>query len=201
VSSAVPHRVRRWVVARTTTAAVACLLPGVALAAGAAAGLDQLMASMRAHPHRHGTFIEHYRTKILDRPVEATGELFYDAPDRVEKRTLKPRPERLVLDHGTLTVERRHRTYQTTLAAYPRAAPYIDSIRAPLAGDRAALERVFRVEYSAAGDGWTLVLTPRAKTDVEDIRIDGSLDQVRTVTINLASGDRSVMTLTDAPAR
>ena len=200
MSRAVPHRLRRWIVARTATAAIAAALPGVAPAAADGAGLEQLMASMRAHPHRHGTFIEHYRTRILDRPVEASGELFYDAPDRFEKRTLKPRPERLVLDHGTLTVERRHRTYQTTLAAYPKAAPYIDSIRATLAGDRAALERVFQVTYTAAGDGWTLMLTPRAKADVEAIRIDGRLDQVRTVTIDLASGDSSVMTLTDAPA-
>ena len=189
-------------VARAATVAIGCTLPSLALATDAAAGLDQLMARMRAQPHRHGIFIERYRTKILDRPVEASGELFYDAPDRFEKRTLKPRPERLILDHGTLTVERRHHTYQTTLAAYPKAAAYIDSIRATLAGDRTALERVFRVEYSASGDLWTLLLTPRAKADVEDIHIDGSLDQVRTVTISLASRDQlGHDAFTDAPVR
>ncbi len=30
-------------------------------------------------------------------PIESSGELRYDAPDRLEKRTLKPRAETLVL--------------------------------------------------------------------------------------------------------
>ena len=38
----------------------------------------------------------------------SSGELFYDAPDRLEKRTLTPSAESLVLDHGVLTAQRGH---------------------------------------------------------------------------------------------
>ena len=40
-----------------------------------------------------------------DRPVEAKGELLYVRPDRLEKRTLTPKPAALILDKGNLTVE------------------------------------------------------------------------------------------------
>lgn len=161
--------------------------------------LDDLMAQLQARLHRHDTFTERFTTKVLDRALEASGELFYDAPDRLEKRTLMPRPERLLLEHDALTVERHKRSYHATLAEYPQLAPYIDSIRATLAGDRAALERLFHVTFRGAGEDWSLVLVPiEASTaaEVREIEIDGTLDTVRTVLIERASGDRSQMTLT-----
>jgi hypothetical protein len=182
-------------------ALLACVAAMPALAQDPGYSLDALLASLRGHAHRHATFTERLTTRILDRPIEASGELLYDAPDHLEKRTLKPRPERLALAGSTLTVERRHHTMTTTLAAYPEAAPYIDSIRATLAGDREALERVFRVEFAGSRAAWTLVLAPRAAADaaqVREIRLEGSDDRMRTVRIALANGDESLMTLSDA---
>jgi outer membrane lipoprotein-sorting protein len=185
-------------------AALAALALVLAVTAQAADGfsLDELLARLRAHTHRHANFTERYASHVLDRPLEATGELFYDAPDRLEKRTLTPRAERMVLDHGTLTLERRHRSLQTSLAAHPEAAPYIDSIRATLAGDRAALERVFRVEFAGTEAEWTLTLAPLAvrgaASAVQQIRIDGAGDDVRVVTIELGNGDATRMTLSNS---
>ena len=34
---------------------------------------------------------------MLKEPLHSSGELLYEAPDRLEKRTLKPRPEVLLL--------------------------------------------------------------------------------------------------------
>ena len=157
------------------------------------------MARLQARPHRHDTFTERFTTKILDRALESSGELFYDAPARLEKRTLTPRPERLLLEHDALMVERHQRIYHATLAEYPQLAPYIDSIRSTLAGDRAALERLFHVTFRSSGEDWSLVLVPiQASTvaEVREIRIDGTLDTVKTVSIERANGDRSLMTLT-----
>jgi hypothetical protein len=36
--------------------------------------------------------------------LESSGELSFDAPDRLEKRTIKPRPDALLLDGDKLTV-------------------------------------------------------------------------------------------------
>jgi len=189
---------------RARRALLAALALGFALAGSAAAadlGLDEVMAGFRARPHRHDAFTERYTTAVLDRPLEASGELVYDAPDHLEKRTLRPRPERLVLDGDALTVERRHRAYQTTLGEYPQLAPYIESIRATLAGDRPALEAVFHLEYASHGNDWSLVLMPLAPAvaaEVTRIRIEGTLAEVRSVAIDRANGDRSAMTLTGA---
>jgi len=179
--------------------ALALLVGAGAAAAPGEPGLDDLLARLAAHRHRHDGFTERFTSAVLERPVEASGELFYDAPDHLEKRTLKPRPERLVLDHGTLTVERGKRTYHSTLAEYPQVAPYIDSIRATLAGDRAALERSFHVKLTGSGDTWVLLLTPAVASmtaELVSVRIEGSGDAVRSVAIERANGDRSVMTLT-----
>lgn len=173
-------------------------------AAGAAdLSFEQLLAELHAHAHRQDRFTERLTTPLLDRPVEASGELFYDAPDHLEKRTLKPRPERLVLEGRALTVERRQRTHHTTLDEFPELAPYIESIRATLAGDRAALERLFRVEFQSHGTDWSLGLVPLATSrtvGVARIRIEGTAGEVRSVLIERTNGDRSVLVLTGAVA-
>lgn len=185
----------------TAFALLAAVAFGAASAAAGDLSLDELMNRLQARPHRHDTFTERYTTAILERALEASGELFYDAPDHLEKRTLRPHPERLVLERGELTIERHQRSYRTTLAEYPEVAPYIDSIRSTLAGDRAGLERVFRLAFSSNANDWALELKPLptpAPAQVRRIRIEGTLDTVRTVLIERANGDRSLMTLTAA---
>jgi hypothetical protein len=183
---------------------VLVLLSGLLLVGSAAAAafgndaLDQLMSQLGQRQHGHVAFTEQHVSKVLDRPLESAGELFYDAPDRLEKRTTKPRPERMVLEKGQLSFERRHKQYHVALADFPQAVPYIEAIRATLAGDRPALERVFRVAYSRTGEQWTLRLTPldaQVAAAVTDVSIEGSADVIRTVTVQLANGDRSITTL------
>ncbi|MEO7386182.1 MAG: LolA-related protein [Gammaproteobacteria bacterium] len=174
-----------------------CLLPSQS---GAVAGeaLDALLMRFRQQQHGHVTFTERYSAAVLDRPLESSGELFYDAPQRLEKRTLQPRRQRLVVENGTLVIEQRLKQYRVALADYPRAAPYIDSIRSTLAGDRQGLERVFRVEFSGSDEDWTLLLTPldsKVAAEVATIRIQGADDAIRVVTMELTDGGQSVMTL------
>jgi hypothetical protein len=160
--------------------------------------LDELMGLLAQRQHGHVTFTEKHYLAVLDRPVESSGELFYDAPDRLEKRTLKPKPETLVLEHGVITAHRGKRTYVLNLSDYPQIVPLIDSIRATLAGDRAALERVFKVSLDGSLEQWTLLLLPSAapvaKT-VKQIRIEGTRDDIHTIEIQQADEDRSLMTI------
>jgi len=160
--------------------------------------LDQLMARLGQRQHGHVAYTEQHISSVLDRPLTSTGELLYDAPDRLEKRTTKPRPERMLLEKGQLSFERRHREYHVALADFPQAAPYIEGIRATLAGDRPALERVFRVAFDKSGDQWTLTLTPLdayVAAEVAAVRINGSSDAIKTITVQLVNGDRSITTL------
>jgi hypothetical protein len=182
---------------------VTCFIAGAAHGVPDGDALDQLLARMRQRQHGHVTFTERHISSILDRPLESSGELFYDAPDRLEKRTLQPQTERLVLEHGVLTIERRHREYRVALADYPEVAPYVDSIRATLGGDRPSLERAFHIEFSSSGGDWNLELSPldaRVAARVRRLRIQGVADDVHSVSVEFANGDQSIMTLANPAA-
>ena len=160
--------------------------------------LDRLMGLLAQRQHGHVTFTEKHYLAVLDRPVESSGELLYDAPDRLEKRILRPKPETVILEHGVITAHRGKRTYVLNLSDYPQIVPLIDSIRATLAGDRAALERTFKVSLDGTLDHWTLLLLPSDATvarTVKQIRIEGARDDIHTVAIQQADDDRSLLTI------
>ena len=135
---------------------------------------------------------------ILDRPLHSSGELLYDAPDRLEKRTLEPRREDLLLEHGMLSVERDHRHHSVSLRDFPQAVPFVEGLRATLAGDRAALARYFALQFSGTLGHWTLELKPidaTLKRTVRHILITGETDRIRTVQIRQSDGDTSTLTI------
>lgn len=186
-------RSRRW------RAAVLAGIAASALAGVCSANdLDALMSLLAQRKHGHVTFVEEHFLAVLDKPVESTGELLYDAPDRLEKRTVKPKPESLVLDHGVITAHRGRHTYVLNLSDYPQIVPLIDSIRATLAGDRASLERIFKVQLDGSLENWKLLLVPSDATvahTVKQIRIEGARDAIHSVEIQQADGDRSLLTI------
>ncbi|MBE2972868.1 outer membrane lipoprotein carrier protein LolA [Burkholderia cepacia] len=165
--------------------------------------LDRLMSTLAQHKSGRATFTETKYLSIATQPVESSGELVFVAPDHLEKHTLSPKPEHLVVDGDMLTVERNNRKYTLALARYPELGAFIDSIRATLAGNRFALEQVYQVALAGRGDDWTLTLTPldsRMLKVVSTITLDGTRDLLRSVAIRQADGDRSVMRLQPAPA-
>jgi outer membrane lipoprotein-sorting protein len=135
---------------------------------------------------------------LLDKPVESSGELLYTAPDRLEKRTLKPKPESMMVNGGELFIERGRQKYHLQLQAYPELAAFIDSIRGTLAGDRKALERNYRLSLEGTAERWTLQLLPldeKMQAVIQRIRIAGARDQVHSIEITQADGDSSLMTI------
>jgi len=172
--------------------------PPAAASADSSGTLDQLMQLLATRRQGHVTFNEVQHLAVLDGPLESSGELVYEAPDRLEKRTLAPRPETLVLSHGVLSATRAGRTRVMELAAAPQLAPLIESIRATLAGDRAALERIFSVRLAGDLGAWSLQLVPRdaaAARLVKEVRISGAHERLQTVEILASDGDRSRLTI------
>ena len=179
------------------------LLAALLLAAPAWAAWDlgQLMQSLARSKVSRATFVEKKYLAMLDAPVTSSGELLFTAPDRLERRTLKPRPESMVLEGGTMTMVRGQRQMALRLEEYPAIGALTESIRATLAGDRAALERHYTVKLEGSEARWSLLLVPReARTRgyVLQIRIDGEGGEVRTVEIEQSDKDRSVMTIQKA---
>ena len=68
------------------------LLVGLSLPACAAHDLGQLMADLARNKGGKARFVEKKFLAVLDKPLIATGEMTYTAPDRLEKRTLTPKP-------------------------------------------------------------------------------------------------------------
>jgi hypothetical protein len=164
--------------------------------------IDQLMRTLAQTRSGHASFIEKKSIAILEKPVESSGELFYTAPDRLEKRTLKPKAESMLLDHGTLTIEQKGKKHVLQLQSYPEIAAFIDSIRGTLAGDRKALERTYKLNLEGDEQNWTLTLLPldaKMKKVVERIRISGGRNELRNIEINQADGDSSLMTIVQLP--
>ncbi|WP_321879502.1 outer membrane lipoprotein carrier protein LolA [Burkholderia cepacia] len=190
-------------VAASTAAIALAAAPARAADAAPAWTLDRLMSTLAQHKSGRATFTETKYLSIATQPVESSGELVFVAPDHLEKHTLSPKPEHLVVDGDMLTVERNNRKYTLALARYPELGAFIDSIRATLAGNRFALEQVYQVALAGRGDDWTLTLTPldsRMLKVVSTITLDGTRDLLRSVAIRQADGDRSVMRLQPVPA-
>lgn len=175
---------------------VLALPPSLSLAA--AWDIDQLMQSLAKTKAGRASFVEKKYLAMLERPLESSGELRYTAPDRLEKRTIKPRPETMLIEGDTLTLERGRQKHTLQLSDYPELVGFIDSIRGTLSGDRKALERAFRLKLEGNAERWTLTLFPteaKLLTTVHLIEIAGTRDNVRSINIIQTDGDRSLMSI------
>ena len=176
---------------------------GAAVAADTPAwGVEQLMQGLGRVPSVKGKFVERKYLAMLTAPLDSSGTLVYTAPGRIEKNTVTPKPERLVLDQDTLTVEYPERGQRRVLALqnYPAVWAFVESIRSTLAGDLQTLNRFYRASVAGSEEQWRLSLKPvdgKMQSVVQEIRIEGRRDRVRTIEIVEMQGDRSVMTITE----
>ena len=166
-------------------------------------GMEQLMSELGRVQQAKARFVERKYLKVLKTPLETTGTLEYDAPDRLVKRTLEPKPETMTVEGARLVVESRARSRTLRLEDYPVLWAFVESFRSTLKGDLAALERFYRVTLEGGPQRWQLALTPRdpkMSTLIESVVISGGRGRISRIEVREAQGDRSVMTvLEDAP--
>lgn len=180
------------------TLATGLVLVTLSPAALAAWDLQQLMETLAQNKSGRATFVETKHIALLDKPLKSSGELFYMAPDRLEKRTLKPKPQSMTVNGDELLIERGSQKYHLQLQAYPELAAFIDSIRGTLAGDLKALERNYRLSLNGSAERWNLQLLPldeKMKAVIQRIWISGVRDQVNSIEITQADGDNSLMVI------
>jgi len=188
-------------------AAGVCSSSAVAAEAGDAAGWDirRLMQELGQVKTAKGRFVERKHLAILNAPLEFSGTLVYVAPSRLEKHTLAPWPESLVLEREELTIESKERNQRRMLVLldYPVIRAFVESIRSTLAGDLPTLTRFYRVGLDGSEPRWRLTLKPSEpgmREVVSEIRISGERSSINAIEIIETNGDRSVMTITkDGP--
>ncbi|MET7013079.1 LolA-related protein [Uliginosibacterium flavum] len=167
---------------------------------GAEWQVSELMQLLAQNKSGHAKFVEKKYIGIVEGAVESSGELFFTAPDKLEKRTLKPRTESITLEGSQLIIERPGKQrLSLNLQNYPEAAAFVESIRGTLAGDKTALEKVYKLSLSGNADKWQLILLPqfsRMSDLITRIRIIGSRADVSRIEFDLADGDRSEIIVT-----
>lgn len=195
VPSAVFQRERRHLFA---IFAALCALPVYGHARSDAFDLAQLMQLLAQVERGEARFTERRTVAMLERPLESTGRLWFEAPDTFVRETLKPRAERFAVIGNTVTLSQGGRSRTLALDSMPEAGIVIEAIRGTLTGNRAALERHFETHVSGRAEHWTLELLPldaRLRAQVASVRVSGEHAQVRELRVALADGDHSVMTI------
>ncbi len=168
------------------------------------AQLPQLMQLLAHRGSARATFVEKTYIGIIDRPLVSTGDLSFVAPDSLQKRTLTPKPESLVLHGNTLTViQPGKRRIKVNLQEHPEIAAFVESIRGTLAGDLSALNKFYVLRLTGTMGKWRLVLIPkrqRLSRIFSRIRISGSHANINTIELDQHDGDHSVMVVTQVAA-
>ena len=185
---------------RRFTSLLLALLAATAHADDGAWSLESLMAERGQIKTATARFVEQKQVSLLTRPLETSGTLRYVAPDRLEKHTLLPKPETMILANGVLAgTLGSGRNFRVVLGERPEVATLIEAMRATLAGDLPTLQRYFSLELSGARAAWVLNLVPRnsrVQAKVRDIRIEGVAADLKTISVHERDGDQSTMLIT-----
>jgi hypothetical protein len=194
-------RAALWLFAAACTSAAVAAEPNDPVAWD----VQRLMRELGQVKTANARFFERRHLALLTAPLESSGNLVYVAPDRLEKHTLRPRPESLVLVREELTIESKDRNLRRTLVLqdHPVIWAFVESIRSTLAGDLPTLSRFYQVGLDGGERRWRLTLKPnepRMQDVVSEIRISGDRGRINVIEMIETGGDRSVMTITkDGP--
>jgi outer membrane lipoprotein-sorting protein len=180
----------------------------VANAAGSSWTVKRLMWELSQVSYARLSFVETRQSMFLSTDMVVEGHIQYRAPDHIEKVTISPMSEKIVVDGDTMLVEklayaRDHdavmETKHYSIESHPVLKATVGSIRYILAGNSEMLGEYYEMSISGQCENWTLELTPRT-VEISDytqkIILSGNESSIlRYVTIQ-ADGDESVMTLT-----
>jgi outer membrane lipoprotein-sorting protein len=173
-----------------------------AVPAWAAFDLTTLAGLLAQRKSAEVRFTEERFVTGFDGPLRSSGTLTFTAPDRFARHTLEPRPESMLVDGNTVTLQRGGRSRKMALDAVPELTALIEAVRGTLTGNAATLQKYFKVRVEGGAALWTLTLVPlegRLAAQVRELKIAGQAGDVRSVELWLSGGDRSLM-LVDAPA-
>jgi hypothetical protein len=155
--------------ARAVALASACVLVGdavqarAAFASGTAASgnsapadagpvtIDSLLARFHGIVGLSARFHEEKRIAMLAQPLVSEGTVHYAPPGKIARHTLTPSVSSVVLDGTTLRFGDATSERSIDTGTSPVVRAFVDSFLAVLAGDRAALERSFVLDFHAPG--------------------------------------------------
>lgn len=195
---------------RGLVVAVLLALPLPAAAQAAAPGatgdlLARVLAEVARQPLKAAPFIERRSSALTASPLESRGTLSYQPSGSVEKNTLTPIQERMIVGLDAITIQGARGAPQTIrFEAQPAMAAHVHGLRALLAGDAGPLRQHFDTQLTGSFDHWELRLRPRdaaVRRGIAQIVVRGERGQVQVVETTETGGDVNELTiLLRAPA-
>ena len=160
--------------------------------------LTALAALLAQRKSGEARFEESRLVSGIDGPLFSSGTLTFTAPDAFARHTLQPRAESMTVQGNVMTLKRGGRTRQMTLDAVPELSTLVEAMRGTLMGDALSLQKHFTTAVAGTAQGWKLTLVPRDRAlaaQVREVAIEGQRGDMRVVSLWLAGGDSSRMTI------
>jgi hypothetical protein len=160
--------------------------------------LGALAALLAQRKSGEARFEETRLVSGLEGPLFSSGTLTFSAPDAFARHTLRPREESMSVQGNLITLKRSGRSRQMTLDAVPELSTLIEAMRGTLTGDAVTLQKHFITAVAGSAQAWKLTLVPRDRAlaaQVREVVIEGQRGDMRIVSLGLAGGDSSRMTI------
>jgi hypothetical protein len=161
--------------------------------------LAYMMQQWQLAGERQARFTEVRELALLDQPIEQTGTLLFQPPDRLLRTLSPPSNTRYEIKGNRLTLWRGDEQQTLLLDNLPELLAFSASFRSVLGGDIETLKTFFRPKLSGNREAWTLTLIPieaGLAAKIARIEINGQaleIDRYRVVETN---GDQIVTHLT-----
>jgi len=143
------------------------------------------------------SFHEEKHIALLSTPLTTDGTLAYARPGRLARRA---GGQIVLIDGATLRMSDGGHEQHIDLASQPIVRSFVDSFRAFLAGDRAAIEQSYTIGFTTSATGWAITLTPRAAPLTQflaRIEFRGHGDALDTMRMSETSGDTTTTTFSN----
>ncbi|GAB6195416.1 fatty acyl CoA synthetase [Lysobacter xanthus] len=173
-----------------------CLLPLLALPTTRAASPEidtgWILGTLARPAPMRTQFVELRGSRLLKKPLRVEGEYARPAADTLVREVRLPYAESSTIRAGSVTIRRGTTSKTYPLDRAPQLAGLQSSFGALLSGDRAQLERAFRIDSAGTRERWTLRLVPkdaRMATYVRGIALFGRGAELRCIETQPSKGD------------
>lgn len=163
----------------------------------AAFGLAELMDGMASTAGVMAEFRERKQIALLEKPLASSGKIYFVPPNRLVRFTLEPESSALIIDGEKLRFQQGDRE-EFDLSGNPMARIFIENFIVLFNGDLPKLRDLYRTNFDAEGENWTLILEPRRsplRGLVKEIALRGDRTGVREMVMQNTDGDRTSTTL------
>lgn len=176
---------------------------------GAPKTAPELLAKLSTLSGLEATFVETKQLALLRMPLRSEGTLYYMRPGHLLREVNHPKSSRVLITPDRLELRDEQGVRTMDLRSRPDVKLFVEAFIKVLAGDHAALVKVFDIQFAPAAlasgqapapetSGWVLTLTPNApplNQLVRKLTLKGSGYAVDRIEVLETKGDSSITEL------